>query len=82
MKDSNRIIGAVPLMITLLVGSIVVIAASSSTFTTTTPPSSFVIQGWVNAGAPVSNPNVTIKNLNTSEVFAVESKSIQITTKR
>ena len=35
------------------------------------PPTPFLIHGWVNYsnGTPVLNPNVTITNLNTSEVF-------------
>ena len=39
------------------------------------PPAPFFVYGWVNDsdGAPVVNPNVTITNLNTSEVFTAET---------
>jgi len=39
------------------------------------PPTPFPIYGWVNysTGEPVNNPNVTITNLNTSEVFNAET---------
>jgi len=41
------------------------------------PPTPFRIYGWVNdsTGAPVLNPNVTITNLNTSEVFIAETSA-------
>jgi len=41
------------------------------TYKIPTPPKPFVIYGWVNYsnGTAVLNPNVTITNLNTSEVF-------------
>jgi len=40
-----------------------------------TPPKPFVIHGWVNYsnGTPVLNPNVTITNMNTSEVFVANT---------
>jgi len=40
-----------------------------------TPPKPFVIYGWVNYsnGTAVLNPNVTITNLNTSEVFVANT---------
>jgi len=40
-----------------------------------TPPKPFLIHGWVNYsnGTAVLNPNVTITNLNTSEVFTAET---------
>ena len=39
------------------------------------PPTPFPIYGWVNysTGEPVNNPNVTITNLNTREVFNAET---------
>ena len=41
------------------------------------PPTAFMVYGWVNdsTGAPVLNPNVTITNLNTAEVFIVETNA-------
>ena len=41
------------------------------------PPTAFMIYGWVNdsTGAPVLNPNVTITNLNTAEVFIAETNA-------
>ena len=45
------------------------------TYKIPTPPKPFVIYGWVNYsnGSAVLNPNVTITNLNTSEVFTAET---------
>ncbi|MBA7525505.1 hypothetical protein ES705_17656 [subsurface metagenome] len=39
------------------------------------PPTPFMVYGWVNdsTGAPVLNPDVTITNLNTAEVFTAET---------
>jgi len=41
------------------------------------PPTPFLIHGWANYsnGTAVLNPNVTITNLNTSEVFAAETNA-------
>ncbi|HJH26923.1 MAG TPA: hypothetical protein C5S37_09190, partial [Methanophagales archaeon] len=41
------------------------------------PPTPFLIYGWVNdsTGVPVFNPNVTITNLNTAEVFIAETNA-------
>jgi len=41
------------------------------------PPTPFLISGWVNDNAdmPVNNPNVTITNLNTAEVFVAETNA-------
>ncbi|RJS74098.1 DUF3344 domain-containing protein, partial [Methanophagales archaeon] len=40
-------------------------------------PAPFFVYGWVNdsTGAPVLNPNVTITNLNTTEVFTAETNA-------
>ena len=41
------------------------------------PPAPFFVYGWVNDsdGMPVVNPNVTITNLNTGEVFTAETNA-------
>jgi subtilase family serine protease len=53
----------------LLFGLLLLITISSA------PPTPFLISGWVfnSDGAPVNDPNVTITNLNTSEVFTAET---------
>ena len=41
------------------------------------PPAPFLVYGWVNDsdGTPVVNPNVTVTNLNTGEVFTAETNA-------
>ena len=53
----------------LLLGLLLLITISSA------PPPTFLIGGWVidSDGYPVNDPNVTITNLNTGEVFTAET---------
>ena len=53
-----------------LLGVLTLIAALAAA-----QPTPFVINGWVNCtnGDPVNNPNLTIRNVNTSETFVVET---------
>ncbi len=77
MKSVNKKrVGGKPLRINLgliaVLGALVLI-----TTTAAAQPAPFLIDGWVNCtdGDPVNGPNVTVTNLNTSEVFIAETNA-------
>ena len=51
--------------------SILMVIAASAIVAAQFPPTPFMISGWVSnsSGVPVNNPNVTINNTNTGEIF-------------
>jgi len=61
----------------LVLGILVMFTATAMVATATEPPTPFHVYGWVfnTTDQPLLNPNVTVKNLNTSEEYTVETNA-------
>ena len=61
----------------LVLGILVMFTATAMVATATEPPTPFHVYGWVfnTTDQPLLNPNATVKNLNTSEEYTVETNA-------